>query len=347
MPKRKVLLVGCGAIASAHLKAWKKISDYQVSAVADTNFTLAKNTATDWRIKSYYSSMQEALKRENIEVVDICTPPVSHSSLSIQAMKEGCSVVLEKPLTMTAKEAYDILQCKKATGKKVGVINNWLFEPCVMQADKMIKNGDLGEIISMEIEAPMTPTDSMTANEHHWSQNEKGGRFSELLVHPIYLFRNFLGKDAKPIDLQLTKRGSYPWMKFDELSTTFKAGNKLGQAYISANAPINAIFLSLYGQGGVLKMELYSANSQYYPAERPMSKMNRAFFITKLAGRRIKSKVSRSLESALKQRQSAHYIFIKKFCESLGDDTEPPVTIEEAYEQTEILEQMCQTIEEL
>jgi len=194
MREINVAIVGCGFVANDHLRAWKKVREARVISVCDLNETIAKNTAELWKIPHYYTSFSELIKYSNLNLVDICTPPQTHASLAVQAMEAGFHVLLEKPMTMTVEDAEKIVRCQKTTGMKVGVIHNWLFEPPVLKASAVLKKGLLGEVVSVEIEVLHTKDDPMATNEHHWSHNLLGGRFSEMLAHPIYLIRHFLGK---------------------------------------------------------------------------------------------------------------------------------------------------------
>ena len=84
---------------------------------------------------------------------------------------------------------------------KAGVIHNWLFEPPVLEASSLAKKGRLGEVISVGVEALSTKDDSMAANKQHWCHVLPGGRFSEMLAHPISLMKHFLMSIWKSIPL--------------------------------------------------------------------------------------------------------------------------------------------------
>ena len=207
MPEIKVAIVGCGCVANGHLRAWKKVSSTKVIAVSDVNNSLAKSTAETWHIPHNFGSLSELVKLGDTDVVDICTPPQTHALLSVEAMEAGFNVLIEKPMAMTVKDAEQIVKSQKSTGAKAGVIHNWLFEAPIRKADALLKKGYLGEILSMEVEALCTRNDSMALNKNHWCHAFPGGRFSEMLAHPIYLLMHFLG-DAKVRDVQVAKLGS-------------------------------------------------------------------------------------------------------------------------------------------
>ena len=232
MEKLNVAVVGCGIVANDHLKAWNRIDVAQVAAVCDLDEKLAKNAAELYNVPKYYTSLALLFEENKIDIVDVCTPPQTHAAIGIQAMDAGCNVILEKPMTSTLEDAKKIVEHQKKTGLKVGVIHNWLFEPPVVEAKDIVNSGQLGEIFHVEVEALHTVNDQMTADPNHWSHRHPGGRFGEMIAHPLYLLRHFLG-EVQITNLQVSKIGNLEWMKSDELIMSVTSDNKFGTAYVS------------------------------------------------------------------------------------------------------------------
>ena len=345
MPGINVATVGCGFVANGHLRAWRKVRQARVVAVCDLNETLVRKTAELWRIPRYYTSLSQLIdQHSNVDLVDICTPPQTHAALAVQVMKAGLHVLLEKPMTMTTKDAEKIVKCQKTAGARAGVIHNWLFDSRVLAANSLVKKGFLGDVINVEVEALSTKKDSMASNGHHWCHSLPGGRFSEMLAHPIYLIRHFLGK-AEVGEVYVSKIGDYPWMKFDELCATFEAGNKMGRAYASFNAPRDAIFVSLYGTEAILKLDIINMTMNLLP-RRKTSRFGKGFDSLRQATQLIKSTVKNASNIAFGRWLSGHEMYIKLFADSLLGDSEPPVTVEDGLEVVKTLEKMCDIIEE-
>ena len=343
MREINVAIVGCGYVADGHLKAWRKIRQAKIVAVSDLNENLAKSTAEAWKVLRYYTTLSDLLARCKVDLVAICTPPQAHATLAVEAMKAGVNVLIEKPMTMTVKDAEKIVECQKATGVKAGVIHNWLFDDPVLQVDAVIKKGKLGEIFNIEIEALNTKYDAMAANERHWCHKLPGGRFSEMLAHPIYLMRHFLG-DVEVCEVQVSKIGDYHWMKYDELCATFKAGNKLGRAYASFNSSRDAILINIYGREGILKLELINSTVNFLP-KREATRLSKGFDSLRQAAQLFKSTTANMFKVASRRWRSGHETYLKLFAESLINDQKPPVTVEDGLEVVKSLEKMCDMIE--
>jgi predicted dehydrogenase len=183
----------------------------------------------------------------------------------------------------------------------------------------------------------------MAANEHHWCHKLPGGRFSEMLAHPIYLMKHFLG-DIEVCEVQVSKIGNYPWMKSDELCATFKARNKLGRAYASFNSSRDAIFINIYGREAILQLELINSTVNFLP-KREATRFSKGFDSLRQATQLFKSTTGNIVKVAFGRWRSGHETYIKLFAESLINDQQPPITVEDGLEVVKMLEKMCDMIE--
>jgi predicted dehydrogenase len=343
MDQISLVVVGCGYVADGHLQAWKKVPEARIVGVCDLNEGLAQQTAKKWGIPNYYKTLGEALERGDINLVDIATPPQVHAPLAVEAMKAGVNVLIEKPMTMTVSDSQKIVDTQKATGVKAAVLHNWLFDQPVVFARSFVKDGYLGKVFNASVEALNTNQDSMAANENHWSHKFPGGRFSEMLAHPIYLLREFLGTDLEVEDVEVSKWGDYSWMKSDELVATFSAGNKLGRAYASFNSSREAIFVNLYGSEGILKLDIINSTVNILP-RRVTSRFSRGFDSLRQAGQLVKWTAKSVGEIVFKRWQTGHDFYIKQFAEYLLKGGKPPVKLEEGLAVIQTLDDMCKII---
>ena len=340
MEELEVALVGCGFVADGHLRAWRRLNHAKVIAVCDLNAQLAKDTANVWEIPSYYASFSEMIRKEEANVVDICTPPSTHADLAVSSMETGANVLIEKPMTMTVSDAEKIVSCQKNSGVKVGVVHNWLFESSILEARRLVDRGLLGEVLSVEVETLNTPDDSMAANEHHWCHRLPGGRFSEMLAHPIYLARHFLGGEVATSDVRVSKLGSYPWMKSDELCAISHVGRKLVRFYSSFNASRDSICVNLYGREGIAKVEIVNSILTFLPRKKTerfskgYDSLKQAWQIVGRTGKNVMKVLSKSW-------MSGPEMYIKLFSESLIGGYEPPVSAIDGLAVIKSLEEMC------
>jgi predicted dehydrogenase len=114
-------------------------------------------TVTDWR---------ELIERDDVDVVDICTPPGTHAQIAQQAAAAGKAVLCEKPLALSYPEAAAALAAVTAAGVHNAVGFNYRRLPAVALMRRMIAEGAVGKIrlwraswLSDEFTDPATPHD--------------------------------------------------------------------------------------------------------------------------------------------------------------------------------------------
>ncbi|WP_328478061.1 Gfo/Idh/MocA family oxidoreductase [Streptomyces sp. NBC_00377] len=126
LPRRPVLAVICGRDASA------------VRAAADRHGWAA--TETDWRA---------LITRDDVDLVDICTPGDSHAEIAVAALAAGKHVLCEKPLANTVEEAETMARAAEsafARGQLAMVGFNYRRVPATALARRMVAEGRLGTL---------------------------------------------------------------------------------------------------------------------------------------------------------------------------------------------------------
>lgn len=105
-------------------------------AAAATAYGIAEH-GTDWRA---------VLGRADIDLVDICTPPGTHSEIATAAANAGKAVFCEKPLATSYPEALSAWQAAARAGVLNGVGFNYRRLPAVALMQRMIADGEIGEV---------------------------------------------------------------------------------------------------------------------------------------------------------------------------------------------------------
>lgn len=167
MGRISVAVVGAGNVANGmHLPAWRKIPETEVVAICDTNRERAEKTAKRWKIPKIYTDFDELLEKENLAIVDICTPPDTHAPLSIKAMKTGFNVLLEKPMAISVEESENILkEYQNRKGEvKLCIIHNYLFNPSMLKIKSVLERNEV-EILGVDIRMLHTPNDEMISEK--------------------------------------------------------------------------------------------------------------------------------------------------------------------------------------
>lgn len=152
MKKLRIGFIGCGAIAnhkhgpSLTSPAVRDLCD--LVAFCDLVAEKAASTAKQFGTPDAktYVDYKDLLENRDVDVVHICTPNVSHSFITVDALNAGKHVLCEKPMAITAAEAKLMVDAWKTSGKKFTIGFQNRFRPEVQMLKKCIMAGDLGEI---------------------------------------------------------------------------------------------------------------------------------------------------------------------------------------------------------
>jgi predicted dehydrogenase len=150
MKKLRIGIIGCGGIANQkHFPAMAKNADLcELAAFCDIIEERAKKAAAEHGIPGakVYTDYRELLADKTIDVVHICTPNVSHSSIAVDAFSAGKHVYCEKPMSHSTEEAEKMMAAWKKTNLKFTVGYQNRFRPEVMNLHAACAKGDLGDI---------------------------------------------------------------------------------------------------------------------------------------------------------------------------------------------------------
>jgi len=345
--KLRVGIVGAGYITKElHLPVLKNLDNVEVTAICDRNASLAKEVSSRFKIKHIFYDVADMLTKEKLDLVDICTPPKTHSSLSIQAMQAGCHVLVEKPMAVSVREANEMVDSSGKYGVKLCVVHQNLFNPAVIRARRLVEGGVIGKLLSVDVRTFESKDSEMCLNKDHWCHTLLGGIFYEILPHPIYLLQSFL-KEANPVHVFTKKLGDVEWMRKDELLVSVEAKNGLGSLGVSCNSLIHGDILDILGTEMALRADIWGRTVITY---RPHTKSSLSVGMSNLhLGLQLFKVFGNTASTILGMvrgviRVKAHYGFISKFINSIHTNTRPPTTAEDGLETVRFLETICEQI---
>lgn len=150
MEKLKFGIIGCGGIAHGkHFPALAKLSDrVEIVAFCDTVIERAEEAAKKYGTADALvtENYKELLDREDIDVVHVLTPNISHSYITVDALEAGKHVMCEKPMAINYVEAKAMLDAAKRTGKKLTIGYQNRFRSDSLATYDACSKGELGEI---------------------------------------------------------------------------------------------------------------------------------------------------------------------------------------------------------
>lgn len=153
MKELRIGMIGYGFMGKTHSNAYVQAAHFFQSehkpvlkALCARNLEKAKPFADNWGYQSVESDWRELLKRDDIDVVDICTPNNLHKEIAIEAAKAGKMILCEKPLAMDAKEGEAMCEAVEKANVPNMVWYNYRRVPAVTLAKQILDSGKLGKI---------------------------------------------------------------------------------------------------------------------------------------------------------------------------------------------------------
>ena len=130
------------------MKQYIQMDDVEIVAGCDIVEGKAEKFFSNYHVEGvhFYTSDIEMYKKENLDAVSICTYNATHKECTINALKAGCHVLLEKPMCVTTEEAVEMMKAEKETGKILSIGFQPRFDEDMKIVKKVVKSGVLGKI---------------------------------------------------------------------------------------------------------------------------------------------------------------------------------------------------------
>src|ERR1700676_1767553 len=105
---------------------------------------MAKQLYERFPVKRYFSDLRELVDQARPDVVHITTPAESHFDIARFCLEHGCSVYVEKPFTLYAQEAQQLIDLAERNGVKLTVGHNNQFSHAARRMRALVQDGYLG-----------------------------------------------------------------------------------------------------------------------------------------------------------------------------------------------------------
>lgn len=143
-------LVGTGLVADFHARAIQESSLAELVAAVDTNAERLKKFTGTYGCQGH-TSLDELLKRDDIDVVSVLTPNATHSVIGIQVAAAGKHCLVEKPPDMTLQKADALIEAFDKSGTTLAVCLNCRFRKALEPIKKALDEGRFGTILSGDV----------------------------------------------------------------------------------------------------------------------------------------------------------------------------------------------------
>ncbi|MDA8824352.1 Gfo/Idh/MocA family oxidoreductase [Schleiferiaceae bacterium] len=194
--KVKFAIVGCGRIAQRHAKHINNFAE--LVGVCDVVPAKADQLAAENGCKAYHSieDLLEAMQGQ-ADVISVCSPNGLHAQHSIQSLKAGYHVLVEKPMAISVHDCGEMIKQAEKSNRRLFAIKQNRFNPPVAEVKRLIDEGVLGKINSVQLSCFWNRNEDYYANSWKGTSDLDGGTLYTQFSHFIDLLYWIVGDVKK------------------------------------------------------------------------------------------------------------------------------------------------------
>lgn len=228
----KYALIGCGRIATNHVKAVLN-NGLEFVAACDIELDniqtlLAKhNLQDDKSIARYADYKQMITEHPELELVAIATSSGLHAEIALYCIDHGINVIIEKPMAMNMVDAEEIIKRSTEKGVKVSACHQNRFNIAVQKMRKALDDGRFGKLSHGSIHVRWNRNkDYYTQAPWRGTWAEDGGCLMNQCIHGIDLLRWMMGNEVDTV-YGVTRQQQHHYLEAEDVGmavVTFKNG---------------------------------------------------------------------------------------------------------------------------
>ena len=155
MSKLRAGVIGCGGRGKEHAKSYAETSGVDVVACAEPDSERRQSFCDQFGVSAGYADYRELLKREELDIVSVCTWPQMHKEMILAAVDADVRAInSEKPMAPTWGDCKAIYQTCADNNVLITFCHQRRLEPPFMTARKLVEEGAIGRLIRMEAACP-------------------------------------------------------------------------------------------------------------------------------------------------------------------------------------------------
>lgn len=251
----KFALIGCGRIAQRHAEHIDKFG--KLVAVCDTVKEKADALALQYNAKAYYDVTELLTSGMDADVVSICSPNGVHAQHAILSLKAGFHVLCEKPMAINVHDCGEMIKTAEQHNKRLFAIKQNRFNPPVEAIKKIIDEGRLGKLFSVQLSCFWNRNEDYYHNSWKGTKEMDGGTLYTQFSHFIDLLYWMIG-DIKDVEAYTANYAHQNTIEFEDTGVVilkFQNG-----AIGTVNYTVNSYgknmegSLTIFGEKGTVKI---------------------------------------------------------------------------------------------
>jgi UDP-N-acetyl-2-amino-2-deoxyglucuronate dehydrogenase len=248
-------IVGCGSIGSRH--AMQAAGFGKLRAVCDIVEERAQKLGESFGANGYSRLEDMLLREKGLDILAVCTPNGLHAEQVIRALRAGIHVICEKPMALKTEDCRQMIREAGQADKQLFVVKQNRFNPPVVAVKKMLDEGKLGRVFSVQVNGCWCRTDDYYRDSWHGTRDMDGGMLFTQFSHFIDLLYWMIG-DIKEV---LAYKGNFAHKRLFDFDDTVVASLRfvnetMGSLHFTTNSYLKNMegSLMIVAENGTMKI---------------------------------------------------------------------------------------------
>jgi UDP-N-acetylglucosamine 3-dehydrogenase len=151
MPNLNVGVIGTGYWGRKIVDEYSKIEDVSIVGVADLDQKNLDFCAERYGVAEGYKDYAKLLDQKDLDAVNVCTPNSSHYEICKAALERDKHVLVEKPITLTSAEGWDLVKMAQEKGLTLSVGHIFRFNSALAEIRRLIGEKYFGKLYLVEM----------------------------------------------------------------------------------------------------------------------------------------------------------------------------------------------------
>ena len=265
----KYALIGCGRIATNHLKAALN-NQLEIVAVCDIlpekmEALLKKHDLQQDTTIKRYTDYQKMIEENEIDLISIATESGLHGQIAIFCIEHDIHLIIEKPMAMSLQEADQIIACAREKNVKVSACHQNRFNIAVQKMRAALEAGRFGKLSHGSIHVRWNRNqDYYTQAPWRGTWEQDGGALMNQCIHGIDLLRWMMGDEIESV-YGVTRQQFHHYLEAEDLGMAVVQFKNGAVATIEGTTNVYPRNLEetlyLFGENGTVKLGGTSTNN--------------------------------------------------------------------------------------
>lgn len=260
MPPLRVVLIGLGGIADAHLRKLRWLDGVEVAGVCDLSPSLADAVAERFGVPHAGADAERMIADLRPDAVHVLTPPASHRALGELALAAGAHVFVEKPMAATPEDYAALRAAADSAGRLLVEDFNYRFQRVTLRALELLRAGAVGRPVTVDAAMNVGIADPSgpyaDTDVPHFAHGLPGGALFNFASHPASIVTAILGPHE---GVRAWRRRIEPdGLSDDELRALVAAGPACATITVTSHAQPSAFGVTVRGTEGAIELDVYA-----------------------------------------------------------------------------------------